>query len=160
MKSVYKLFVLGMISFIMFSGCSKKPDVLSTSTVKMAGEWFTKYYQGGAAITSPHKITTYNTSDPSSGQVWVEDALVWPFKAKLDVDYNSLSFKAMTGAANLDVTGEKVKVFEGKVIPGGGISKSGNVVDSIYLKVEFTDDPGNTYEIRGHQRTGFFEDEY
>ena len=58
------------------------------------------------------------------------------------------------------IDAETVKFYEGKVITGGGMSKSGVVVDSIYLKVEFSDDPGVIYEIKGHQRTGFFEDEY
>jgi hypothetical protein len=160
MKSVYKTLLCGLAFVLVFAACSKTPAVENTATVKMAGEWYTRYYEGSAAITTMHKILSYNTADPSANQVWVEDHDVWPFKSKLDVDYNTLSFKAMTGATNLSISGEKIKIFEGKVIPGGGKSKSGNVVDSIYLKVEFTDDPGTTYEIRGHQRTGFFEDEY
>ena len=160
MKLIYSKIIYSLVFTILCFSCTKTPDVEFTNTVKMSGEWYTRYYEKGAAITTPHKILTYNTSDVSGTQIWVEDAAVWPFKAKLDVDYNALAFKAMAGADNLDITGEKIKVFEGKVIPGGGVSKSGNVVDSIYLKVEFTDDPGTTYEIRGHQRTGFFEDEF
>jgi hypothetical protein len=159
-KAFHKVYFTGVIIIFVLTSCSKTPEVENTATVKMAGEWFTRYYESGAAITTMHKILSYNTADPSANQVWVEDPNVWPFKAKFDVDYANFSFKAMAGATNLDIAGEKVKVFEGKVIPGGGKSKSGNVVDSIYLKVEFTDDPGTTYEIRGHQRTGFFEDEY
>ena len=160
MKNIFlKVFLLIAISGLIFS-CSKKPDVEYTSTYKMSGEWFTRYYAGTSALTSHHKIITYNTSDPASNKVWVEDHEVWPFKSKFDVDYNALLFKAVTATDNLEVPGHKIKVYEGKVIPLGGRSKSGNIVDSIYLRVEFTDDPGNIYEIRGHQRTGFFEDEY
>ncbi len=43
---------------------------------------------------------------------------------------------------------------------GAGKTKSGNPVDSIYMEAVFSDDPGNKYVISGHQRTGFFEDEY
>jgi hypothetical protein len=160
MQTMYKKVLYSLAFTFVLISCTKKPDVEYTSTVRMSGEWFTRYYESGAPLTSPHKILTYNTSDPSATQIWVEDAVVWPFKAKLDVDYSTLTFKPMAEATNLELAGEKVKVFEGKVIPGGGITKSGNAVDSIYLKVSFTDDPGTTYEIRGHQRTGFFEDEY
>jgi hypothetical protein len=70
------------------------------------------------------------------------------------------SFKPKTGIENLYATGETIEVIEGKVIPNGGHSKTGVVVDSIYLKAKFTDDPGHTWEFKGHGRTGFFEDEY
>jgi hypothetical protein len=48
----------------------------------------------------------------------------------------------------------------GKVLAGAGKTRSGNPVDSIYIEAEFSDDPGTKYVISGHQRTGFFEDEY
>lgn len=158
-----KFFKIGLMlagAALVFSACSKKPDVEYTGMEKMAGEWFTQYFTGGAAVTDHHKILTYNTSDPASGKIWVDDHDVWPFKAKFDVDPQQLVFKAADNVDDVAHPGVKIKVYEGKVIPRGGRSKSGNVVDSIYLKVEFSDDPGTVYEIKGHQRTGFFEDEY
>lgn len=149
-----------LIATVIIVSCSKKPAIEYTSTVNMSGEWFTRYYFDGAPITPFHKISTYNTSDPNSGQVWVDDLGQWSFKSKFDVDYSALLFKAMAAAPNTEIDNETVKVIEGKVLKGLGISKSGNVVDSIYLKLEFSDDPGSVYEIKGHLRTGFFEDEY
>jgi hypothetical protein len=81
----------------------------------------------------------------------------------MDVDYANLLFKAMNQTEDFaaTVSPSYMKIIEGKILPKQGKSKAGNSVDSIYLKVEFTtDDPGEIYEIRGHQRTGFFEDEY
>ena len=54
----------------------------------------------------------------------------------------------------------KVRVTKGQVIPDGGRSKTGVQVDSIYFEVEFADDPGIIYEISGHGRTGFGDDDY
>ena len=54
----------------------------------------------------------------------------------------------------------KILVKEGKVIKDGGRSKTGVKTDSIYMVVEFSDDLGTDYEISGHMRTGFVEDEY
>jgi len=156
---VFKIFLSIALICLIWS-CSKKPDVEYTSTYKMSGEWFTRYYDGGTAVTDYSKMLTYNTSDPASNKIWVVDTLIWPFKAKFDVDYSTLAFKALAATDNLQLSGQKIKVYEGKIIPLGGHAKSGTIVDSIYLKVEFTDDPGTIYEIRGHQRTGFFEDEY
>jgi hypothetical protein len=160
MKNIVLKIFLAAVAIGLIYSCSKKPDVEYTSTYKMSGEWFTKYYESGVALTDYNKMLTYNTSDPASGKIWVLDTLVWPVQAKFDVDYSSLTFKSLAATDNLRVPGEHVKVYEGKIIPLGGRGKSGTIVDSIYLKVEFTDDPGTIYEIRGHQRSGFFEDEY
>jgi hypothetical protein len=74
--------------------------------------------------------------------------------------YSALSFKELNSTTNTAINGEIIKVYEGKVLPGAGRSKTGVTADSIFLRVEFPDDPGNIYGIRGHQRTGFFEDDY
>ena len=68
--------------------------------------------------------------------------------------------KAATGIPNMANTGKTIKVLEGKVLPNAGKSKSGGTVDSIYMKLEFSEEAGTIYEVAGHQRTGFFEDEY
>jgi len=160
MKILNKFLYLGAI-IICFTACSKKPDVEYTSTYKMAGDWWVETFEDGAPWDDFQRIYTYNTSDPSSNQLWVDDQKhIWPFKGKFDVDYSSLSFKAKTGIPNLSETGKTIDVIEGKIIPKGGHSKTGVVVDSIYLKLKFSDGGGSTYELKGHQRTGFFEDEY
>lgn len=159
MKSIKHISLI-VLAAIAVASCTKKPDVEYTSTVNMSGEWFTQLYAGGSAVLPVHKIATYNTSDPNSNQVWVDDLGQWAFKSKFDVDYSNLLFKAMAAAPNLEIPNETVRVIEGKILKGAGVSKSGNSVDSIYLRLEFSDDPGTEYEIKGHQRTGFFEDEY
>jgi hypothetical protein len=149
--------IVALVVFII--SCNKKPEIEYTSTYKMAGEWWAQYFHNGAALTDHHKIATYNTSDPNSGKLWVEDDEIWPFKAKASIDYPNFAFSASTGDNEL-ISSENVKFYEGKIITGGARSKSGVIVDSIFLRVEFSDDPGTIYEIRGHGRTGFLEDEY
>ena len=160
-KTMNKAGALLLGAALLFSACTKDPEVERTNTEEFGGEWYIQYYESGQSLTDYHKILTYNTADPNSSQVWVDDPDVWPFKAKLDVDPQAFTFKAMNGATDVaNGSGLTIKVYEGKVMPKAGKSKSGNTVDSIYLKVEFSDDPGTIYEIKGHQRTGFFEDEY
>jgi hypothetical protein len=170
MKFSNKLCFFSIITLVILSSCTKKPDVEYTPTYKMSGEWFIRYFTGTTPATGYHKIISYNTADPSGGQIWV-DALnfqAFPtkpfkgnFKGKFDVDYPSMVFKAATGIPNLaSTTGKTIKVLEGKVLPGAGKSKTGVTVDSIYLKLEFSDEPGTVYDVAGHQRTGFQEDEY
>jgi Lipid-binding putative hydrolase len=159
-KKMYKLGVLFLGAAMLFAACTKKPDVEHTTTEKMAGEWFMQLVEGGQVVVDYHTVLTYNTANPSSGQVWFDDPEIWEFKAKLDVDIQNLAFKPMNAATDVVHAGVTMKVYEGKVMPRAAKSKSGNSVDSIYLKVEFSDDPGTIYEYKGHQRTGFFEDEY
>lgn len=161
---INKLLVTSLSLILVAISCTKKEDVGSTSTVNMAGEWFTEYYDAAVpnvALTGHDKTLTYNTASNDGKQIWVDDHS-WAFKAKMNIDNSKLSFSAMD--STLDILASyhnRIKVYDGKVLPKMGKSKSGNVVDSIYLKVEFLDDdPGVIYEIRGHQRTGFFEDEY
>ena len=159
---MYRAGALFIGAALLFSACTKDPEPGGTNTQEMAGEWFIEYYdEAGNALTDHSTILTYNTADPASNQVWVDDPDIWPFKAKFDVDPQALTFKAMNAATDVaNSSGLTIKVIEGKVLPKAGKSKSGNNVDSIYLKVEFSDDPGTIYQIKGHQRTGFFEDEY
>jgi hypothetical protein len=142
MKLIKYSLALLMSAFIL-NACTKDPEIENTSTVEMAGDL---------------KFTTYNTSDPNSGQVWVDDGHLWPLKAKFDVDYSNLAFKSMASTPNTEVANGTVKVMEGKILKGAGLSLTGNVVDSIFLRLEFSDDPGNVYEIKGHYDTGFFAD--
>ncbi len=159
-----RTFSLLAVAVILLGSCSEKPEIEYTSTYKMSGEWYTQYFDNGTAVTSFQKILSTNTSDPMSNQVWIDDhansTTKFRFKSKFNVDYSNLSFTPMPAAVNEMTSGRTIKVYEGKVIPKGGHSKSGVEVDSIYLKLEFSNDPGKVYEMRGHQRTGFFEDEF
>ena len=64
-----------------------------------------------------------------------------------------------TGLQNLayDIT---VNIANGKILPGAATSSGGNVTDSIYFQIEFSDDPGTLYDVAGYRRTGFLEDEH
>lgn len=160
MKSINKIIFLLLMSASLIA-CSKKPAIENTSTVEMSGEFFVESFRDGSHEYDFEKIMTYNTSDPSSSQIWLDDLKhTWWFKGKFDIDYATLSFKPKTAIPNLHATGETIDVLEGKIIPGAGHSKTGVAVDSIYLKATFSDDPGHTWEFKGHGRTGFFEDEY
>jgi hypothetical protein len=160
MKFLNRISLFSFVILIALASCSKQPDVEYTPTYKMSGEWFIKFYTGGHAVTDYHKIISYNTADPGATQIWVDDLNFQPFKAKFDVDYSTLTFKPTANISNAANTGKTIKVLEGKVISGGGKSKTGVTVDSIFMRLEFSEEPGTIYEVAGHQRTGFFEDEF
>ncbi|MEO6869173.1 MAG: lipid-binding protein [Ginsengibacter sp.] len=162
------IFVSTIIIFVANS-CQKLKDVGTTSAVKVANEWWTTLdsvgvpdYYGLGHI----KIATYNTSG-NDNQIWVDDYKKgYGFKIKAVADYQNLTFSSDASAANdYFVNGstsfpESGHITEGKIFPKIGHSKSGNMVDSIHFKIEFSDDPGFIYEMNGVERTRFPEDDY
>ena len=162
------IFASTLILFIAGS-CQKLKDVGGTSAEKVANEWWATLdsvghsdYYGLGHI----KISTYNTS-ANDNTIWVDDFKSgYGFKVKASVDYSSLTFSSMiTASNNYYVTGstsfpETAHITDGKIFLKEGHSRSGNVVDSIHFKIEFSDNPGFIYEMNGVARTRFVEDDY
>jgi hypothetical protein len=171
MKRIYFLSVA--LVTIVLSSCQKKPDVGGTTPEKMANEWWVQLYDpaGGLAYSASYHghMETYNSS-ANDNTIWIDDFPVksggswggdiWGFKIKAVADLNNLTFSAKQSVSALDGYNIKVNVTDGKIIENGGHSKTGVLTDSIYMKIEFEDDPGTIYSIRGHARTRFAEDDY
>jgi len=163
-----KLIMLMGVTVFLFTSCKKNlPDVGGTSAQLMANEWWVSLYQGGVDVYGNYhgKIATSNTSN-NTGEIWVSDfpsgtsGNIWGFQVRAQADLKNLTFSANQSQSVNPAYPIKVTITDGKVIPGAGKSKSGNVTDSIYMKIEFSDDPGTIYELKGHARTKFIEDEY
>ncbi|RYY99709.1 MAG: hypothetical protein EOO11_04065 [Chitinophagaceae bacterium] len=164
------LVVMGLLG-LGLAACNKdKEDPGGTGSEQMANEWWVELTQGGVDIYDLHhfKISTYNTAS-SRDSLWVDDLENgWGMKTKVGADLSSLTFATKaTGGDNLyfDPASptsfpEHVIITGGKVIPKAGRSRTGNVTDSIFMEVEFSDDPGTKYVLSGHARTAFAEDEY
>jgi len=155
--------IVAGLAMVTFLSCSKKPDTGGTATQSMANEWWAElvlpsgsnYYGAGAF----GHIYTYNSS-ANTNEIWIEDPnQLWNFKIKAAADVNAGTFSANNVTSVVSGYNIKVTVTEGKIIPNGGHSKTGNITDSIYMKVKFEDDP-TTFTIRGHARTRFSEDDY
>jgi hypothetical protein len=157
-----KITILSIIALFLLASCKKDlPTIGGTAAQKMANEWWvtldsvgiTDYYGAGHL-----KIGTYNTA-ANNDSIWIDDFQnIWPFKIKAAANFNDLTFTSTNSPSQY--TAITVNVTEGKIFPNLGHSKSGNIVDSIHMKVEFSDDPGFIYELNGTARTRFIEDEY
>lgn len=166
-----KIFPILILSSFLFSSCKKDlPDVGGTAAQNMANEWWVQTKLDGVDLTGFLKIATSNTA-ADGNEIWVDDLKhIWPFKIKAQANFNTLTFSATNMESLYLITPigpnppppyfPEVTITEGKVILNGGHSKVGNITDSIYMKIEFSDDPGTIYEITGHGRTKFIEDEY
>jgi hypothetical protein len=158
--------LLFIILAFMCTSCHKTQDPGATAAVKMANEWWVTFKLGGVDQYGTHvKIKTYNTSS-NGNEIWIDDfpvganGNVWGFQVKAQADFNALTFSATKSPSAVPGYNIKIDVTNGKIFPNLGRSKSGNVVDSIYMKIRFEDDPTNTYELSGHARTRFVEDDY
>ncbi|MEO7045448.1 MAG: lipid-binding protein [Ferruginibacter sp.] len=162
------LFIAAIIIFVAAS-CRKLKDAGATSAVKVANEWWATLdsvgipdYYGSGHI----KIATYNTS-ANDNNIWVDDYKKgYGFKIKAMVNYEDLIFSSADSADNdYFVMGsssyaKSAHITNGKIFPKMGHSKSGNLVDSIHFKIEFSDNPGFIFEMNGVARTRFPEDDY
>jgi Lipid-binding putative hydrolase len=163
-----KIILILSVGVFFLTSCQKVKEAGATSAVKVANEWWAtldsvgiKDYYG----IGPKRIATYNTAD-NNNDIFVDDYQNgYGFKCKATVDYTNLTFASLPLANNVYFTpggvfAETLHITDGKIFPKMGHSKSGNVVDSIHMKIEFSDSPGFIYEMNGVERTGFPEDDY
>jgi len=174
-----KLFAIVILITLLASyGCEKlhdwnqpkDPDTKYSSTYPLSGEWWVQYYTSDGTSYSEIglgyvPLFTTNTAADNGQEMWISDAgSFWTYTVKCPVNMSSLSFAGDSLISTADWDGELyniwVNVGEGKVIKDGGKSTSGVVVDSIFFKLEFEDDPGSFYYAAGVRKTGFLEDEH
>jgi hypothetical protein len=144
--------------------CKKSTfDPGATASVSAAGGWWVTFTKGGDDIygLGTFFLTTYNTAN-NGDSIWVdnlENAGPFSFKVMTQVDYKTLSF-SVSGSPNLYIN-NTVNILNGQILLNAGHSLGGNVVDSIYMQTQFSNDSTNaTYVISGTRRTGFIEDDY
>jgi hypothetical protein len=135
------------------------PDVGGTATQAVAGEWYTTFNVSGDSGGDYYLITTSNTAANSVNEFLIHDgAHTWDYRVKCPLNLDAKTFGG-AGLQNLayDIT---VNITNGQILPGVATTTGGNVTDSIYFQIEFSDDPGVIYEAAGYRRTGFLEDEH
>lgn len=177
MKRIYYIIILAVL---VLGSCETYPDptVDVNPTYPVSGEWWVTYKtSNGTDVGGGYtRLLTFNTSTNRGDSIWVTDITgdksggagnFWTFKCKSGLKINDRSFAGQNSASNVMMGSSpydiRVNVANGKVIPKGGKTKGGNVSDSIYFEVQFSDDSpsfGTTYRVSGVRRTGFKEDEY
>ncbi len=160
MKKILIL-ITGLI-ILSFYACQKydNPVVTTSSTYPISGEWWvTLKDTSGAVLVSYSKLLTYNIASDKGDSIWVDDGgNIWDFKVKAACNVKTRTF-AVDSTLN-QYYNIKVAIKNGIVVLKGGKTKGGNVSDSIYMQIGFTDGGGATYIISGVRRTGFTADDY
>ena len=162
MKSKLLIF-LAFLSFGMVScDLGDDPEVGGTATEAVAGEWWVTLSLDGQDLTGYTELTTSNTAANVASEFLITDnAHQWDYKVKSPLNLAAQTFGG-TGLQNLvpgyDIT---VDITNGKILENAATSTGGNVTDSIYFEISFSDDtPGTVYQVAGYRRTGFLEDEH
>jgi len=140
---------------------------------KMCGYWEVTYdavdEDGNVVYEDPYGIGsvalyTYNVSDNSTSQMWLDDrGNFWNYKFLVDIDYSSRAFSA--DLRNYDSAGTgQTSVSDGKVLEGATLNTHGMPNDSIVFYIYFNDDDYVTegywagWRVSGHRFTGFSSD--
>jgi Lipid-binding putative hydrolase len=173
MRSNIKYLLFLSIFFIL--SCKKDYTAPVSSVLDMSGRWWINFVidmDGDGIMTDADLlyfsyadfgeplVVTSNVASNAPDTLLIDDHGWWPFKGKFPIDYASKTVSAVSGTANLEADGESVTVREGKILPGAGTTLSGAAIDSIFLALEFSDDPGNVYFYTGVKYTGQLEDNY
>jgi len=156
-----------------------KPSV--SNTVDMSGRWWVQFFQDtdkDGKITSAdnlyisyedytmYALITSNTSGNTNDTVLITEnpnlksTLRLLFKFKSPVKIADLTFTASPNSPNLSIPGQSVSMISGKILKKAATTLSGAKADSIFVEMEFSDDPGTWYIYSGHRDTGQPEDQY
>lgn len=161
LSKYFRYLTLIIAAGITMVSCSKSEKVGETAVKAVAGQWWIQIGVDGSLIDPRYfTLLTYNTSDNSTNQFWLDDTeTIWPFKFKSNLDLANKTFSVSNAAS--EYSGITITVANGKILEG--VSKgpaSGAVTDSIYFEAEFSDDPGTTYQFSGYRRTRFGDDDH
>ncbi|AYD49185.1 lipid-binding protein [Arachidicoccus soli] len=164
LNTIKKILFLIIGGFIFLSSCQKSVAPGDTSAVKVANDWWCRLLDNNGNELAPYApFETYNTS-ANKDSIWVDDeGNLYNFKAKAKFSTDGTFETAGSSDAYYHGTSSApatVIITNGKVMVNAAKSKTGITVDSIYMKVIFSDDPSTTYIIEGKAKTGFDADNY
>ncbi|WMI66097.1 lipid-binding protein [Aestuariibaculum sp. YM273] len=165
MKTIKQYIAIPLLTLFLvtsFVSCDEveDPNPGGTAVEKMAGDWYVQTFVGENLALDYQLISTYNTA-ANTDEMWVDDHQhIWWFKSKTPVNISDMSFAGTDLESSVDGYDITVTITNGKVTQGDTETSGGNMTDGISFDIEFSDDPGTIYTIKGYKRTGFAEDEH
>lgn len=168
--------ILGVFIFSLFLlSCEKDEDKIDYTAVgQMAGQWYVQLLddKGSDALGRYVELVTSNTGTNSADSLIVSDLgniASHGFNVKTKVSLGNKSFSIDKGQnysyykpnskeevyANYDI---KISITNGKISTASKKLPSGTMSDEISFNIEFSDEPGVIYTIKGFRVSGFIED--
>lgn len=145
-----------MASFVSCEKTESIPDESDIAIKEMTGTWVVEFYWDGD-YAGENTIVTYNTGSNDTSTMWLDDlGHGWGLLAKVNTNLDALTLSG----TDLDELyyGVTVTITEGQITKRNATTPSGDVVDSIYFKAEFSDIPGEIWEYSGYRSTAKVED--
>jgi hypothetical protein len=176
MKKFLSILTILALFSTLFS-CNKEEDEFDYTAVKtMAGQWYVQFLDGSNAdLLGGHtELLTSCTSSNAPDSLVIADlgkilghfGAKYGFSFKTKIDLTAQTFAVANSQNNYYTASNgvysnyniKITVTEGKITNATKTLPSGNKADEISFKIEFSDDPGVKYTIKGYRVSGFLED--
>jgi len=148
---------------MLLASCQQKEQPGMTATEPLAGQWYCQcdvvvgedVYEDGYGV-GDFLLLTYNTAANKAEEMIIDDlGNFWEFKVKVTANQSALTFSA-ADTQNLVAGYEDLvcQITDGKMIPGGATTPSGQPADYIEFTVEFSDGDYPCI-IHGYRYAGF-----
>ncbi len=144
-------------------------DAGGTNVEGVSGEWYVQLLLDGEDVNGLgyYLLSTYNTAQDNGEEMWVDDHETWTTKVIVPVETQNLTFSGATLENEYSYpdgdggfVSPIITITNGQIVENGGTTTEGDVADSIFFEVEFSDEPGTVYTIEGYRKTGFLEGEH
>ncbi len=140
------------------------PEIEYTSTFPINGEYFVQYLvDNGSGVLEDiyhygYTVLTITNDARNQGDSLLiyDNENAWEFKVKAAVNMNTLTWSVNNGYDY--IWDDATTITNGQFFEGMGVSKSGNVTDSIYMEITWASEPATQFIVAGHRKTGFLED--
>src|ERR1700739_2221702 len=140
--------LLSAIGFIaggcLVASCTQTADYGGAAGQKMANGWWVVAYSSvnGVVSLTPAAsnhifFVTYNASQNTTDSLWADDleGIGGPYDVKALLGVKLSNYTITSGAtANLYQSTNPVQWASGNVFPKGGVSRTGEITDSIHLQ--------------------------
>lgn len=174
MKIIKKIFILCfLLQFSVSCETYKDYEIEYTPIYPLCGEWMVKFTDTSVTpnVTgSLVVLSTYNTADNSTNQMWIRCInnnltgvvpVTGRFTGKINCDVSGKSFNG-ENVINTNITTSPVPSFTvsaGSVVIDGYDTATGGKADKISFTMTDTRKPGKVYTVSGFRRTRWLDDE-
>jgi len=164
MKNIF-IYAFLIICTATFTSCEEDGyedfTKVQSPVLDASADWFVEGFAGDTQITGYFKITTSNTNANIATEIQVNDlGNFWEFKVNSPIDMNALTFGGTDLQSDVDGYEVSVTITNGAILKNAHTTDIGSITDSISFDVEFSDNPGTIYTLKGYKRTGFLDDEH
>ena len=174
MRMIKRLFILCFF-LVIAASCEtyKDYDIAYSPVYPLSGEWLVRFVDPSVSADTSgiFVLSTYNTSDNSTNQMWIRAtstsataaniAYTGRFTGKISCDVAAKTFSG-ANVTNTFYTAAAVQTFTitgGTVVTDGYNTATGGKSDKILFTITDSRKPGKTITVYGFRRTRWLDDE-